>query len=296
MTEETKNNSENNELAEPADNTEVFRTELADEEEVLVSAEMLNKVEDSDVLIVNDGEESAPTTQEPKDTEEPADAEVVMLEEEDTAAPTPPQQQEKKKGSFVSELIESAETFCYALVMMVVLFVFVFRFVTVQGESMRETLQHDDKLIISDLFYTPSTGDVVVIDTEGMSTFQGRHKYIIKRVIATEGQKVSLNSVNWTIWVDGVKLTEKYVYRDNPTSEMIGITNNALFKDQYGMTEEQQSDGSITYTFTVPEDMVFVMGDNRQHSSDSRAAGCMEEYRLLGRVLLRISPEFGGIK
>ncbi len=270
---------------------EVLVSPEGDDEEILVSAEMAEAHVDAEVVI--------PTADDYDDTVEvPVDENDKNLElffdhDGDEQAEASKAPKEKEKGSFGSELIESVETFCYALVMMVVLFVFVFRFVTVQGESMRETLQHNDKLIISDMFYTPSTGDIVVVDTEGMATFQG-HKYIIKRVIATGGQKVDINFKNWQVYVDGKLLDESYVRREDDISEMHGL-NEGLF-DSYGLTKTEQPDGSITFSFTVPDDMVFVMGDNRQHSSDGRGAGCMEEYRLLGRVLLRISPDFGGIE
>ena len=219
------------------------------------------------------------------------ETEIVVVDAEEPQEKR--EKQPKKKGSFVQELIESVETFCYALVMMVVLFVFVFRFVTVQGESMLQTLQNNDKLIISDMLYTPDTGDIVVIDTEGMSYFSS-HKYIIKRVIATGGDEVTINFRHWKVTVNGTPLKEEYVNREDSTSAMLSL-NEEEFK-KYGLTRTVEADDSVTYAFTVPNDMVFVMGDNRPHSSDSRAAGCMEEYRILGRVLLRISPSFGRVQ
>ncbi len=258
---ENKNNGDN------MDDQVIISTDAAEDEEVLVSAAML---------------------------EEDADGEVFTVADDDKLADEADGAPKKDKKSFVSELVESVETFCYALVMMVMLFVFVFRFVTVQGKSMRETLQDGDRLVISDMLYTPSTGDIVVVDTEGMTTFYG-HKYIIKRVIAAGGQKVDINFKSWKVWVDGTLLSESYVRREDLEAEMLGM-NEALFESEYGMTKTEQPDGSFTYSFTVPKDMVFVMGDNRQHSSDGRGAGCMEEYRLMGRVLFRFTPDFGGVK
>lgn len=271
---------------------EILSTDMDDEEEIL----MRDEPDDGhDAIIVgqdmleNEEIASADTTDEEKD------AEVFFVNDiEEKLAEQQANKPENKKGGFVSELIESVETFCYALVMMVILFVFVFRFVTVQGESMTHTLESGDKLIISDMLYSPSTGDIVVVDTENMGTFTG-HKYIIKRVIATGGQKVDINFKTWQVWVDGTLLSEKYVRRDDLAVEMRGL-NEELFCREYGMTVTEQADGSAVYSFTVPEDTVFVMGDNRMNSTDGRSAGCMEEFRLMGRVLLRLSPDFGGVE
>lgn len=191
---------------------------------------------------------------------------------------------EKKKRTFFDELFDCFETFCHALVLMTILFVFVFRFVTVNGTSMVNTLHHEDKLIISDMFYTPSTGDIVVINTDGMGAFSD--KYIIKRVIATGNQQVEIDFVNWTVTVDGAKLNEGYVYHNGAP-----IMESASWINHDKNVARTIENGVLTKaSFVVPAGQIFAMGDNRNGSSDSRHAGCFDKERILGRVLIRISP------
>jgi signal peptidase I len=194
---------------------------------------------------------------------------------------------EKKPGlRFLKEIIDWLETFAFAFAFVIVVFTFMFKIVTVEGRSMHYTLDEGDKLIITDMFYTPKTGDIVVI--------QEPYRYdkpIIKRVIATEGQKVKIDYDKWAVYVDGVLLDEPYVNIDEK--------NEGYRMENFGCVEE----------FTVAQDNVFVMGDNRNNSSDSRTkeytlqengsylyTGYTEE-EILGRVIIRLTPfdKFGKI-
>ena len=174
----------------------------------------------------------------------------------------------KKKKTFFGELYEWIETFCFALALMVVLFIFVFRYVTVDGNSMMNTLHDQDKLIISNFNYTPQTGDIVVIYIEG------QNKPYIKRVIATEGQTVKIDFEKWQVFVDGELLEEDYVLRKDGDMHYAAFYNGE---------------------FTVPEGQVYVMGDNRNDSTDSRVLGCLDEHNIIGRVIVRLAPEFGTV-
>lgn len=192
---------------------------------------------------------------------------------------------EKPQKTAMAMLYEYVETFSYALALMVLLFLFVFRYVQVDGDSMKHTLHNEDKLIISNLFYTPKTGDIVVINPESHIASQ---KPIIKRVIATEGQTVRIDYENWAVYVDGVKLDEPYI---EP------MHSEERYK--YGEDVSMRIDSNKYLSeFTVGEGKVFVMGDNRNHSKDSRSNeyGEMGENRILGRVVIRISPDFGFVK
>lgn len=186
----------------------------------------------------------------------------------------------KRAGRF-GDIFDCVETFFYALVLMILLFVFVFRFVTVNGTSMINTLKNQDRLIISGLMYKPETGDIVVLDAEGR--FQDR--YIIKRVIATGGQTVDIDFESWAITVDGKELEEDYV---NYTG---GELRSAQWIDTSDEVVRSYEDGVLrTASFTVPKGKLFVMGDNRNGSSDSRLVGWFDEDEVLGRVLIRVGP------
>lgn len=226
----------------------------------------IEEIENTDVVAENSEVEVMPETNE---------AEGEIVETEDTEKP--------KKRSTMAAVYDYIETFCYALALMMLLFLFVFRYVSVDGESMMKTLRHEDKLIISNLFYTPKTGDIVVINPEIHGDME---EPIIKRVIATEGQTVYIDYANWEVYVDGVKLDEPYI-------------DAMRFEEQKHWGTDVPMNGSSVpkyyEEFTVGEDKVFVMGDNRNNSKDSRSReyGEMGENRILGRVIIRLTPNFG---
>lgn len=188
-------------------------------------------------------------------------------------------EENKPKRGLLETVYDYLETFCYALGLMMLLLLFVFRMVSVDGSSMETTLHDQDKLIIYNLFYTPETGDIVVINPESNKPDS---EPIIKRIIATEGQKVRIDYANWAVYVDGVKLDEPYI--EGKRSE--GFPMNSL---------DMPNDPD--YEFVIQEGKVFVMGDNRNGSADSRDSvyGQIDANRILGRAVIRLSPEFGFI-
>ncbi|MBR5746898.1 MAG: signal peptidase I [Clostridia bacterium] len=232
----------------------------------------------------------------------PEEEEIVIFEPAYTAAevtpahaaesPEQPQEPaenggESEKRGAVQVIFDYLETFCFAVALMMVLFLFVFRYVSVDGSSMRETLQDKDKLIISNLFYTPKTGDIVVINPENHAPSD---QPIIKRVIATEGQTVYIDYDNWEITVDGIKLDEPYI---NAMREEVQAQYSGA---DVGMTKG--NDPRFLREFTVEAGKVFVLGDNRNNSHDSRFAdyGEIGVNRILGRVLFRVFPNFGAVE
>lgn len=189
----------------------------------------------------------------------------------------------KNKSKFLLSLYEWIETFLVALCCVVLLFTFVVKFVTVSGSSMEQTLHNGDRLLITDMFYTPKNGDIVVVDVSGNLNLERDHGIssgspYIKRVIATEGQVIDIDPETWTVTVDGEAIDEPYVYHCNSAPMYTDLS------------------GKISYPFTVSEGCVFVMGDNRNGSTDSRFIDEIPVEYILGHVILRVAPNFGGVK
>ena len=171
---------------------------------------------------------------------------------------------QKEPFNLKKELWEWAKAILFAAVIVFIMFRFIIQVVTVNGVSMEPTLEGGDRLIISNLFYTPAAGDIVVLSDE-----TGLDEALIKRIIALPGQTVDINE-NGEVLVDGKVLSEPYI------AERI----------------DENHRGDMTYPLTVPEDSVFVMGDNRNHSTDSRDSqvGLVDEGEIMGRVIFRLLP------
>lgn len=205
--------------------------------------------------------------------EEPAyEPEQAQSEEYAAAAAASSAPEKKRHRDTVTSVFEWVESAIFAVVVVILLFTFIFRIVGIDGRSMVPTLQDNDRVVISNLFYTPKTGDIIVLDTsEDTIYFNGRQysKPLIKRVIATGGQTVEVMSAEngvQKVYVDGVELKEDYINFNTVT---------------HSSGQEK---------LTVPEGYVFVMGDNRGESLDSRSFGCISENAIVGRALFRIFP------
>lgn len=186
----------------------------------------------------------------------------------------PSEQQEKteKKKNNLRETVEYAESLAVVFVVMLLIFTFIARPATVDGESMMPTLQNGERLVISNLFYEPTAGDIVVLCGEAD---REEGKNLIKRIIATEGQTIDIDFEAGEVYVDGQKLDEPYIL------------------------EPTYLDEGTEFPLTVPEGEIFVMGDNRNGSRDSRSltVGTVKEEYIVGRVLFRFFPfdRFGKI-
>lgn len=154
-------------------------------------------------------------------------------------------------------------TFITAIATVVLVLTFVFRVVSVDGSSMNNTLYDKDKLLVTNFLYTPDNGDIVVI-----SHGQNLNKPLIKRVIATEGQTLKIDFQKGEVSVNGGIIDEPYI--KDPTTK--------------------QGDAEIPKV--IPEGMVFVMGDNRHNSKDSRFTdvGLIPVTDIVGKAQLRIFP------
>lgn len=184
-------------------------------------------------------------------------------------------QPQKRKFNIVQEMFDWAESLVTSLVIIVLLFAFAFRLIGVSGDSMKPTLHNMDYLIVSNLFYTPEPGDIVVLTKEGflVNEVTGKSDSFVKRIIATEGQTVDIDFALGAVYVDGVLQDDSYTYTKTTRK------------------------GDLQFPCTVPEGHIFVLGDNRNGSTDSRNAevGMVDERYIVGRVLFRILPltDFG---
>lgn len=173
--------------------------------------------------------------------------------------------EEPDKKSLLYEIFEWVESIAISVVLVVLLFTFVFRVVMVDGNSMLNTLHDQDRVTISNFLYTPKANDIVVFvpDIENYE-----NKPFVKRVIATEGQTVSVDAEKGKVYINGVEIEETFI-------------RETLVKQ-----------GDQKYPLTVPEGHIFVMGDNRNDSWDSRfsAVGTVDVRSVLGKVIYRVFP------
>ncbi len=168
-------------------------------------------------------------------------------------------------------LLEWYEALISAALVLVLIFSFFFRIIQVDGRSMVPTLADGDKLIVWAAGYHPACGDIVIVD--GYTTY-GRP--LVKRVIAKGGDTISIDYNTGAVTVNGELLDEPYI------------------------AEATHLGFDVEFPYTVPDGKLFVMGDNRNESLDSRSTsvGCIDERDILGKVLLRFMPisGFGVVK
>lgn len=167
------------------------------------------------------------------------------------------------KNSSLAETYEWIQCIIMALIFCVVLFVFFVRIVDVVGSSMYPTLENADKMVVSDMFYKPKNGDIIVFQKDEYADYA-----LVKRVIATEGQTVDIDFNTHIVYVDGVALDEPYIAE--PTMNRIDFTGEQV----------------------VPEGCIFVMGDNRNDSTDSRdnRISMVDTRNVIGRVYFVLFP------
>lgn len=168
----------------------------------------------------------------------------------------------EEKKSVVSSAFEWLQLLLPAMLVVVLLLTFVMRMIRVDGSSMMNTLFDGDLVFVTNLLYQPADGDIIVI-----SHGQEYPTPIIKRVIATEGQTVKIDYDNNRVIVDGVVIDEPYLHE--------AMIFNQIDNDQ-------------VIPEVIPEGKVFVMGDNRNHSLDSRSqkVGIIDKTDIIGKAQL----------
>lgn len=169
------------------------------------------------------------------------------------------------KANVRSSIAEWLDAMVFSLVVIVLLYTFFFRVITVSGGSMENTLTGGDRVIVRCIAYKPQRGDIIVVDS-----FSRYGAPLVKRVIALAGDEVNIDFSTGAVTVNGQLLDEPYLY------------NGELTTKSY----------DVTFPLTVSEGCVFVLGDHRGVSLDSRSTdiGLIDVRDILGKVTMRIFP------
>ena len=163
------------------------------------------------------------------------------------------------------ELFDWLQCIVFAVIIVIFIFIFIGRTIGVDGESMYGTLHNRDRVVASNLFYTPRNNDIIIFHSPS-ARFNGTP--LVKRVIATAGQTVDIDFALGRVILDGTPLYEPHI--------------------RFPTYDRDSFFGPVT----IPEGYVFVLGDNRNNSIDSRNAdvGLVDTRYVLGRVLFLLLP------
>lgn len=207
---------------------------------------------------------------------EETDGQLPMEERTDGQPPEPDEDAPSLPGK---ELYEWLQLMLGCVLAAVILFSLLARIIVVDGSSMDNTLQHGELMLTWSLGYRPSRGDIVVLNKTAALTDSLLHSQaIVKRVVAVGGQSVDIDYASGTVYVDGAPLDEPYILE-------------TMYRPSGPYMQQTHWD--------VPEDSIFVLGDNRNASTDSRhdLVGPIHQDYILGKVVLALWPmdRFGPI-
>ena len=175
----------------------------------------------------------------------------------------------KKKEPFTKNLLDQIEIIIIFFAVIVLIFSFMCKTCKVDGDSMVDTLHNEETVMIWSLFYEPNYGDIVVVhDNDTLK------KPIVKRIIGLPGDTVHIETYS-----KSMKVT--ITHSDGTLTELA---------EDYAHYEGSSHYYSPSATYKVNAGEVFVMGDNRFDSLDSRMLGCYDSRQILGKVIFRISP------
>lgn len=209
----------------------------------------------------------------PANEPETEEAEISEAEQSDS-------ENNKKLVNDILDIVESTFTTIFAIMM---IFTYLLHPVNVKGESMMPTLKDYDRILMTTVYFNLEYGDIVIVDNDMAYDLDANgepvevnidgkqlKECIIKRIIATGGQTIDIR--DGKVYVDGKEIDEPYIMSGAKTNPMSAFSNS--------------------YPITIPEGYYFVMGDNREHSSDSRHpdVGLIKKSQVYGKALVRYAP------
>ncbi len=218
----------------------------------------------------------------------------------------------ENKKSIAKEIYEWVSSIAAAVVFAFIINTFLFSLVQVDGSSMVPTLHHQERLVVRKIAYTPQNSDVVIVKSEPLQ------KYIVKRIIGTPMQKIGFDD-ELNVTVDGEKINEPYIAAKQVTHGYLydypvvvpkkgEIADSKIILAEKSVTPDtvriEQNDGKLfvygssfvedgefkTGETKYTQDGYFVLGDNRNNSSDSRVFGVVPEDEIIGEAILRFYP------
>lgn len=222
-----------------------------------------------------EAENDADVSEAEPETENPEEPEAEFITEQDDSGNT--------GSKFVRDLMEIVESTMVTIFVIMLVFTYLLHPVNVKGESMQPTLMNSDRILMTTVYFNLEYGDIVIVDNDmaydldenGEAVpvnIDGKQlkECIIKRIIATGGQTVDIRDGN--LYIDGKVLDEPYVASGAQTYVLNAFSNK--------------------YPIKIPDGYYFVMGDNREHSSDSRHSdvGLIKKSQIYGKALVRYSP------
>lgn len=240
-------------------------------ETVAVTAEDIKRVTEASKAAEEDIKEVSEKAEVSEDDTEDS-SEVAEVSEEDiekAKEAEPEDLKEKEPFNIGREILEWFESLVFALLIVQLVLTFLLRIVMVDGESMTNTLQNGDRLIMTHVAYEPERDDIVVLDSEAAN------KVLIKRVIGIEGDKVVVDYNQNHVYVNDEEISNEHIREV--------MLDSFYFDPQYSI------DAGV-YEYEVPEDTVFVMGDNRNDSKDSRSIGFIPKSEIMGKAIFRVYP------
>ena len=267
------------EINEPVAEAEDSSTQFVIEESPEVAEPAPTENEDEAEA---DGEQAEDEKADENPEEDEAADESPALPE-DEALPEPEAVKPASTGSAakprrIDSIFDFIELFIFTLAAVFIITSFFFKYSNVVGDSMQNTLQSGEKLVLRSFLYNPKPGDIVVIDDRSLND------PIVKRIIAVGGQRVRITRTD--IYVDGEKLDEDYVFIDvNGGRYLYSVTPCEALRDNLIGYKEGEY-----YEILVPENEIFVMGDHRNKSYDSRDIGTLHEDAILGKAVIRFYP------